>query len=224
MKVISIDECGRGAGYGPLAIGLTLIEYKNEFNPKVRDEKEEEILNWARRILYPQGERGNCETREKGRLSTLDSKKLTERRRIILHQQYPYPYFVLFKSAQEINERGVGELNHIFTEMIEEGLYRFKSMGVLPDFILCDGNLKVPQGYKYIEVLRGDYKYPSIGMASVVCKVLRDKLLIEMSKLEHPLYDLENNKGYLTPKHLTALTNLGLTPNHRVNFCSKFSS
>lgn len=208
MKILSIDECGRGAAYGPLALGMTLVDYKEPFDSNKRDEVEEEILDWARKVLeYP-------------RLKSLDSKMVKRRtKREELFKNFPLDYVVIFKGANEINTRGKGCLNKIFSEMIQEGI---ETLDTSVDFLLCDASLIAPTGYNHISIVEGDIKYPSIGASSIVCKVLRDRLIEVMSEDEHVLYDLMNNKGYLTEQHRLALSQLGMTNHHRISFCKKF--
>lgn len=85
------------------------------------------------------------------------------------------------------------------------------------DFILVDG-LPVPGLPKEsCNIVKGDAKSASIAAASIVAKVYRDRLMVELDKL-YPGYGLAENKGYGTAEHLRALKELGVTPIHRKSF------
>ncbi|MBT7790316.1 MAG: ribonuclease HII [Calditrichaeota bacterium] len=87
-----------------------------------------------------------------------------------------------------------------------------------PEFILIDGNrapekLMIP--FKCI--VKGDQKSRSVAAASIVAKVIRDRLMTKLDKL-YPEYKFKSNKGYGTAAHLTALNKIGPTPHHRYSF------
>ncbi len=85
------------------------------------------------------------------------------------------------------------------------------------DFILVDG-LPVPGlPRESCNIVKGDAKSASIAAASIVAKVYRDRLMVELDKL-YPGYGLAENKGYGTAEHLRALKELGVTPIHRKSF------
>ena len=69
-------------------------------------------------------------------------------------------------------------------------------------------------------IIKGDLLSISISAASVIAKVERDHMLYEIDKL-FPMYDLKNNKGYGTKKHIEAIKQHGVTPIHRLSFLSK---
>jgi ribonuclease HII len=87
----------------------------------------------------------------------------------------------------------------------------------IPDVALVDGNLCPGLSCKSILIVEGDAKSISIGAASILAKVTRDRIMYELAK-EHPGYGWETNVGYGTPGHRTALKTLGLTPHHRMRF------
>ena len=63
-------------------------------------------------------------------------------------------------------------------------------------------------------IVKGDAKSQSIAAASILAKVTRDHIMLELAK-QYPEYDLENNKGYGTKKHLEAIEKYGILPIHR---------
>jgi ribonuclease HII len=89
---------------------------------------------------------------------------------------------------------------------------------VKPQLCLIDGNqlvknLPVPQE----TIVKGDERSLNIAAASIMAKVWRDDLVQRLS-LKYPLYDLERNKGYGSPRHLLALREYGTSPLHRRSF------
>lgn len=87
-----------------------------------------------------------------------------------------------------------------------------------PDWCLVDGNL-LPQGLKgrAEAVVKGDAKCLSIAAASIVAKVARDRIMVDLAQ-QYPGYGWEANAGYPTKAHLKALLDLGVTPAHRRSF------
>lgn len=89
--------------------------------------------------------------------------------------------------------------------------------GLAPDCVLMDGN---PLGAVPNErdVVHGDATVACIAAASIVAKVTRDELMVELDA-EYPGYHLARSKGYASPEHIQAIRERGLTPVHRVSFC-----
>ena len=90
-----------------------------------------------------------------------------------------------------------------------------------PDMALIDGNttrdIKVPAR----SIVGGDGKCACIAAASVLAKVTRDRLMLDMAK-EYPQYGFEKHKGYGTKAHYAALEEHGPSPIHRMSFLKKF--
>jgi ribonuclease HII len=84
--------------------------------------------------------------------------------------------------------------------------------------VLIDGN-KVPPRLPCASrtIVRGDAKCLSIAAASIVAKVTRDTMMIELARA-YPDYGFERHKGYATPEHQAAIERLGVTPQHRRSF------
>jgi ribonuclease HII len=86
-----------------------------------------------------------------------------------------------------------------------------------PRLALVDGN-RVPQlACETRAIVKGDAKCLSIAAASIVAKVTRDRLMIELAS-ELPGYGFERHKGYGTPEHQTAIRRLGVSAHHRRSF------
>ena len=84
--------------------------------------------------------------------------------------------------------------------------------------MLIDGNL-IPRGFALSAeaIVKGDARALSIAAASIVAKVARDAIMVDLAQ-QHPGYGWENNAGYPSPAHLAALRELGVTPHHRRSF------
>lgn len=91
-------------------------------------------------------------------------------------------------------------------------------LAVRPDAVLVDGKpirtLPVP----HHAVVGGDARTYSIACASIVAKVVRDRLMARLAA-RYPAYGWDANAGYGTPAHIAALRTAGLTPHHRLGFC-----
>ena len=87
-----------------------------------------------------------------------------------------------------------------------------------PDHVLIDGNM-IPRAFpiKAEAVIGGDALCLSIAAASIVAKVTRDRIMVDLAQ-QHPGYGWERNAGYATVEHRDALRFLGVTPAHRRSF------
>ncbi len=87
-----------------------------------------------------------------------------------------------------------------------------------PGHVLVDGN-RIPRDLNLPAeaVVKGDARCLSIAAASIVAKVLRDRIMVDLAQ-QHPGYGWDVNAGYPTPAHKRALLDLGITPHHRRSF------
>jgi ribonuclease HII len=92
-----------------------------------------------------------------------------------------------------------------------------EQLAVLPDYLLIDGRDTIDWPCPQQAVIHGDSTSLSIAAASVLAKVHRDRLLVELD-MQFPGYGLARHKGYCSPEHLAALARLGPTPLHRKSF------
>jgi ribonuclease HII len=86
-----------------------------------------------------------------------------------------------------------------------------------PDYLLIDGVDTIDWPCPQQSVVQGDSTSLSIAAASVLAKVHRDRLLVELDR-QYPGYGLASHKGYCSRQHLAALARLGPTPLHRKSF------
>ena len=90
------------------------------------------------------------------------------------------------------------------------------NVGFKMDHILIDA-MKLDIDTETTSIIKGDAKSISIAAASVIAKVYRDNMMYELDKI-YPMYDLRNNKGYGTKKHIEAIKEYGITKYHRLTF------
>lgn len=90
-------------------------------------------------------------------------------------------------------------------------------LGMAPDELLVDGDRAPELGIPTRCIVGGDASEPAIGAASIVAKVLRDRLMARLAR-RYPGYGWERNAGYGTREHQAALLRLGPTPHHRRSF------
>jgi ribonuclease HII len=97
-----------------------------------------------------------------------------------------------------------------------------KKLLVTPErgFIFVDGKFNIPNvSFKQEAVVDGDAKVFSVACASIIAKVCRDELMKRLHK-KFPNYNFAQHKGYGTLHHRNAIKNFGLSPVHRLSFCS----
>lgn len=143
-----------------------------------------------------------------------DSKKLTENRRAALFDLIAAQarFCVAHASVEEIDAINIRQATFLAMRRAVAGL------GVTPDHLLIDGR-DVPGGMPCPgeAVIKGDGKSVSIAAASIMAKVTRDRLMVDLAQ-QHPGYGWPQNAGYPTKSHISALIELGVTPHHRRSF------
>ncbi len=90
-------------------------------------------------------------------------------------------------------------------------------LGFVPDHVLLDGTPLPELAMEHEAVVDGDATCQSIAAASVLAKCVRDRLMMLLAR-RYPSFRWEENKGYATRTHLTALRRVGPTPHHRTSF------
>lgn len=142
-----------------------------------------------------------------------DSKKLTEKKRELL-------YDVIMENAISVgigisSEDIIDEIN-ILNATKKAMIEAINNLNVRPEHLLIDAvklDIDIPQ----TSIIKGDAKSESIAAASIIAKVTRDRMMIELDKL-HPEYDFKHNKGYGTKKHIEAIRKYGIIKEHRKTF------
>lgn len=147
-----------------------------------------------------------------------DSKELSSKTRSML--------FDKLLASKELLEFGIGEVtvDEIDKMGIDQAnIFSFdravKSLAARPNFVIVDGAMGAPGFYSFemLVVPKADKNYRVVGAASIIAKVIRDRLMEELHK-EHPDYGWDSNKGYGTKKHVNALKTYGPTIHHRKSF------
>lgn len=144
-----------------------------------------------------------------------DSKALTERRREAL-----FPLIIERAVAyciREINVDAIDRLN-IFHATMRGMCDAVRGLAVLPELARIDGN-RIPPGLpcQAEAWIGGDARDAAIGAASILAKVTRDRLMLELHE-RFPHYGFARHKGYGTREHLAALREHGPCPEHRRSF------
>lgn len=148
-----------------------------------------------------------------------DSKKVTEKNREILFD------FIIRNaidySIQEVDALTIDRINILQSRFLAMDRC-VKSLSTKPKHLLIDGN-RFYSSYdvNFTCVVKGDSKYKSIAAASILAKVHRDRLVVDLSD-KYNLWDLKKHKGYLTKRHIELISINGLSELHRVTFCEKF--
>ena len=146
-----------------------------------------------------------------------DSKKLSEKKRELLYEQIIDS--ALYYSIQIIDEKEIDDIN-ILQATIKGMKQCITSLNVVPDVVLVDA-VKFDSHVKTVPIIKGDAKSISIGAASIIAKVTRDRLMVEYDKIM-PEYGFASNKGYGAATHIEALKKYGPTPIHRKSFIKNF--
>lgn len=147
-----------------------------------------------------------------------DSKKLSDKRRRELFpeiQKQALAFGIGFASEKEID--AINILQATFLAM-ERALAQ---LPVKPELVLIDGNREKDFGIPVKTVVKGDSLSANIAAASILAKVSRDDVMLEMAR-EYPQYGFEIHKGYGTKAHYDALRQFGPSPIHRQTFLKKF--
>ena len=192
--VAGLDEAGRGALAGPVAVGAVILP------------------NDLRLLSTPDSPHRAALSgvRDSKQMSPLERESAA--RRI---KELALTWNVAFASSEEIDSEGIVRATRLAALRALEGL------SLLPEYLLTDFRLELPQlDISQTSLVKGDTLCLSISAASVLAKTTRDALMREMD-LQVPGYSLGKHKGYGTRLHRLALEHLGYSPIHRKTFVFK---
>ncbi|KUK42639.1 MAG: Ribonuclease HII [Thermovirga lienii] len=183
MKVVGVDEAGRGPLAGPVVAAAVYLE------------------NW--------------QTRELLSLGLNDSKKLSPKRREALFEAV-LNMGVCWR-AQAASPARIDKYN-----ILNATLWAMKravvQLPLKPDLVVIDGNMPIGLDLCTEKPIVGaDSKVPSVAVASIIAKVLRDRAMVRFSRM-FPQYGFERHKGYPTKEHYAVLRELGPCKLHRKSF------
>jgi len=149
-----------------------------------------------------------------------DSKQLSEKKREELYEvirREAVAWAVGYASPERIDAINILQATY---EAMREAI---GALSPGPDLLLNDAvtipEISIPQ----VPIIKGDAKSISIGAASIMAKVTRDRLMVEYDKV-YPEYDFAGNKGYGSVGHIEALKKYGPTPIHRRSFLKNIIS
>lgn len=143
-----------------------------------------------------------------------DSKKLSAAKREQLYEEITkkaVAYGVGMRSPERIDEINILQATY---EAMQDAVGDLK---VSPDLLLVDAVTIPKMEVKQVGIVKGDAKSVSIAAASIIAKVTRDRLMMEMDS-RYPGYGFAQNKGYGSAAHMEAIKKLGPCPIHRKSF------
>ena len=144
-----------------------------------------------------------------------DSKAMSEKKRNYLYEIILQDALAVY--VEEISVETIDSLN--IYQAVKEAMKKIASES-LTEIILSDAlDFKVLDK-TVIPIIKGDARSLSIAAASIVAKVTRDKIMMDLDQ-KYPEYGFKNNKGYGTKAHKTAILEFGRTPCHRKHFIFK---
>ena len=190
--IFGIDEAGRGPLAGPVVAAAVYFDYDKckKFPKTLRD------LNDSKQLFAEERERF---------------------------------YHLILKHAKAwgvgiVSREDIDRLNILQATMkamtiaVDEAARKLAIENSVPELLLVDGNYfrtKLP--YEYQTVIDGDAKSPLIAAASILAKVTRDRIMVELDAV-YPEYNFKSHKGYSTPEHIRAIEKYGPCPEHRRSF------
>lgn len=147
-----------------------------------------------------------------------DSKKLSEKKREMLYDEIMEKAVATgigYATPERIDEINILQATY---EAMRDAI---NHLAVKPDILLNDA-VTIPQvTIKQVPIIKGDAKSISIGAASIIAKVTRDRLMVEYDQIM-PEYGFVSNKGYGSAAHIEAIKKYGPSPIHRKSFIGNF--
>lgn len=147
-----------------------------------------------------------------------DSKKLSEKKREELYDVIVEKAVAVglgYSTPERIDEINILQATY---EAMREAIGKLQ---VMPDLLLNDA-VTIPEvNIRQVPIIKGDAKSISIGAASIVAKVTRDRLMVRYDEV-YPMYGFASNKGYGARAHIEALEKYGPCPIHRKSFITHF--
>ena len=189
-SVVGTDEAGRGALAGPVVAAAVFLTH----------EQEEKLLSMKLR----------------------DSKLISPKSREKLFEKI-CELGVMWRASQGspafIDEKNI--LRASLNTMGDAVNKLAKKLNFSDVCVIVDGNQRIENiNFKQWILIRADKLIPVVSAASIVAKVLRDRLMKNYSE-KYQIYDFAKNKGYPTPAHINAVKAYGMSDIHRRSFCKK---
>ncbi|MBQ1551661.1 MAG: ribonuclease HII [Bacilli bacterium] len=142
-----------------------------------------------------------------------DSKKLSEKKRDFFYDEIKRQAISIgigIVSNEEIDKINIYEATKVAMKQA------ISNCEVTPEHVLIDA-MKLDLDIPSTSIIKGDLLSISISAASVIAKVTRDRMMYELDE-KYPMYDFKSNKGYPTKKHMEAIKEYGIIPEHRKSY------
>ncbi|MEE9575291.1 MAG: ribonuclease HII [Gammaproteobacteria bacterium] len=144
----------------------------------------------------------------------MDSKKISERKRILLALEIQKKSMAWAMGRAEHDE--IDSINILQASLL--AMKRaIESLAIEPELVLVDGIHCPDISFNVDAIIKGDNKIPAISAASIIAKVARDSEMIALDS-QYPGYGFSQHKGYPTRMHIEALKDLGVSSIHRKSF------
>ena len=200
--IVGIDEAGRGPLAGPVCVGAVGVKITTDKNLEAK---------------LPSA-LGSLAAKLRG---IKDSKKLSAKKREewfkVLRENQEFECHHIFMGNEAIDKFGIRKAVLYGVEKVLEKFSR------QPDLVLLDGSLYAPEKYNQETIIKGDEKIPLIAAGSIIAKVSRDRVMMNMHK-KYPEYCFNEHKGYGTKKHFEKIIKHGFCEIHRKTFCGSVVS
>lgn len=227
IKLIAgVDEVGRGPLAGPMVVSAVILDLekilnlfeasfarKNSQNNDVQSPENEKADHYSKREASGLSDADASFVHHVSKIN--DSKVVTPRMRSILNefiQKEAISYSVVPVSHKKIDEWGISKCTQVgFFESI-------KNLHVKPDHVLTDHfEIKALTREHQTNIVRGDKLSISVAAASILAKVYRDRVMIDMHE-RWPVYGFDRHKGYGTRLHKEMIEKHGMCEIHRRSF------
>ncbi|MFH1837981.1 MAG: ribonuclease HII [Candidatus Kuenenbacteria bacterium] len=185
--IAGVDEVGRGAWAGPIVAATVIFDQK--------------FIDNNQRLIY-----NNFEINDSKKLTPLKREKLFE---FIIQNALAWQTAMI--SEKIIDQIGITKANILVIKKAIEKL------PIKSDYILVDAVKLLDYSIPSKSIIKGDQKVYSISAASILAKVVRDRLLIQLHK-KYPEYGFDQHKGYGTKKHYNFLRQYGPCEIHRKSY------
>jgi len=221
--IIGIDEVGRGSLAGPVIVAAVALPRNFQFSIfnfqkkfKLRDSKK--LSPRQRELWFQYITQMNADIDADKRRSI----RVNQRRNL---RQSAICYAVTSVSPKVIDKIGISNAaNLAASRALEKVIANCKIANCK---IFLDGGLYLNQNIRVNQrthqrqsvstIIKGDEKIPAIMLASIIAKVIRDRLMIKLHK-KYPQYGFDKHKGYGTKFHIKAIRKFGPSPIHRQSF------
>jgi len=223
-RLVGVDEAGRGCLAGPVVAGAVCLDgdfFQSSWcqlragevddSKKLEADKREEIYEEIQALKL-----SGCLHAETG-LATVDeinSHNILGATRLAMQRALE----AVAKVAENLKLPGFESDSPLFDN---EKKADFTNTSSQVAAILIDGRRLNPFPYQHKAIVKGDGKSLAIALASILAKVTRDKLMVELDR-RYPGYGFARHKGYGTPEHCSAILRTGPTAEHRPLFFTKY--